>query len=575
MSRIRQLFESVRHSRPEQIAHRIRLDVKRRLRDRAPRFAGLGVTRSAPPAAPDPPLPPFPPRTDLVCGTGDDLRARFLGVECPLATPIPWHVAGLPRDRQLHQMTLHYMEYLEAVDDAAFESLVLDWVAANPAERPGAWFDGWNSFALSIRVVVWMQQCARRGSFPPRVLTSLAEQIRFLEHNLELDLGGNHLVKNVKALLWAGRFFEGDEAMRWTAHGRSLLSQVLDEQVLPDGLHYERSPAYHAQVLADLLECHVALRPGEDRDRLGRVLVRMAGAMADLTHPDGLPCLFNDGALHMAYSTETCLEALGSIVGTRPEPRDRFALTDAGYFGARDGDDLVVFDCGPIAPDDLPAHGHGDILAFEWTVDGRRVVIDTGVFEYHPGERRARSRATPAHNTVTVDDADQCEFWSAFRVARRARVEVLHHGDVPGGFRLRGRHDGFRRQAGRPIHVREAICTPRRIEVRDIVEGGRGQAVRARILVAPGFEVRPQPGGAILTDGSVNATLRTDAPLRIVKAPWYPDFGVERATVQIVLDYGSAPCSAGFTLEADGERSTARTGLPSNPSSRSGNAISS
>jgi uncharacterized heparinase superfamily protein len=96
-------------------------------------------------------------------------------------------------------------------------------------------------------------------------------------------------------------------------------------------------------------------------------------------------------------------------------------------------------------PDVLPAHGHGDILGFEWTVAGRRLVVDTGVFEYAPGERRRKSRSTEAHNTVTVDGADQCEFYGEFRVARRARVTV-ERADVGGGrIEVTASHDGFTR----------------------------------------------------------------------------------------------------------------------------------
>ena len=69
-----------------------------------------------------------------------------------------------------------------------------------------------------------MQQLARRGdrlpsTFRSEVEASLTEQIRFLVHNLETDILGNHLIKNVKALLWAGAFFSGAEAERWRALG--------------------------------------------------------------------------------------------------------------------------------------------------------------------------------------------------------------------------------------------------------------------------------------------------------------------------------------------------------------------
>ena len=45
---------------------------------------------------------------------------------------------------------------------------------------------------------------------------------------------------------------------------RQLLASELDEQVLADGMHYERSPAYHCQVLADLID----MRPWLEGDLL-------------------------------------------------------------------------------------------------------------------------------------------------------------------------------------------------------------------------------------------------------------------------------------------------------------------
>jgi hypothetical protein len=64
----------------------------------------------------------------------------------------------------------------------------------------GAWKDFWNSYALSVRVVVWLQQLARRTSrlSPDLVVeASAVEQLVFLERNLETDICGNH----IKALI--------------------------------------------------------------------------------------------------------------------------------------------------------------------------------------------------------------------------------------------------------------------------------------------------------------------------------------------------------------------------------------
>ena len=106
----------------------------------------------------------------------------------------------------------------------------------------GAWYGCSSTLCAARR---WMRLPGQR------LLGSLARQLRFLERNLELDLGGNHLIKNIKALLWAGRFFENGEAARWQAKGETLLRRELEEQILADGMHYERSPAYHGQVFVD------------------------------------------------------------------------------------------------------------------------------------------------------------------------------------------------------------------------------------------------------------------------------------------------------------------------------------
>ena len=75
----------------------------------------------------------------------------------------------------------------------------------------------------------------------------------------------------------------------------------------------------------------------------------------------------------------------------------------------------------PIGPDYQPGHAHGDLLSFELSFAGRRVVTDSGVHGYDGDPLRAWCRSTHAHNTVEIDGQSQCEFWSVFRVARRAR----------------------------------------------------------------------------------------------------------------------------------------------------------
>ena len=161
----------------------------------------------------------------------------------------------------------------------------------------------------------------------------------------------------------------------------------------------------------------------------------MAQVSADLTHPDGGPVLFNDSGLTMAYSPAECLDVYERLYGRRPGTRRSFAFEAAGYYGMRSDELYMVADCGRIAPDDLPAHGHGDVLSFELSVAGSRIIVDQGVFEYIAGEKRQRARAAWSHNTLCFEGADQADFFGAFRCGRRPNVMVLTYEALPGRFR--------------------------------------------------------------------------------------------------------------------------------------------
>ena len=455
------------------LVRRAQLGVRRKLRDHLPLKA---ADLAAPPLATCQPLPLFAPRA-ISYHSGEGTHTfTFLNRPLVMQGRIDWSTTGLPVRDQLWRMNLHYMEYLESVDDDAFSTLVDGWIDATPASGRGAWRDSWNSYALSLRVVVWMQQLALRAGrlgnmFVRRTGTSLAAQLRFLEDNLETDLGGNHLVKNIKTLIWASAYFSGPEAKRWRTKGLDLLSEELDKQFLADGMHDERSASYHCQALADLLECRHALSEDPLGGRLDAVLHRMAQVTADLAHPDGGPVLFNDAGLAMAYRPAECLDVYVRLLGRRPEPRAVFALHDAGYYGLRGGDTYLVADCGRIAPDDLPAHGHGDVLSFEWSVAGQRIIVDQGVYEYSAGVCRQRARAAASHNTLCFEGADQADFFGGFRCGRRPNVRLLAYVPTGGGFVLEGTHDGFRELPGQPRHVRRFDALPGRLVIEDRIEG--------------------------------------------------------------------------------------------------------
>jgi uncharacterized heparinase superfamily protein len=378
---------------------------------------------------------------------------------------------------------------------------------------------------------------------------SLAAQLRFLAGHLETDLRGNHLIKNLRGLLWGGAVFAGSEAERWRDLGSRLLARELDEQVLADGCHYERSPAYQCQVLEDLIECRAALPEGELRRRLDDALARMVRASLLLAHPDGLVAGFNDGGLGMARPPAELASAFERLTGlTVTAPDGPFALPEAGYWGLKAPGERLVIDCGPFSPAYLPGHAHCDILSLEWSTGGRRILVDQGTYQYAAGPRRRASRSTLHHNTVSVAGAEQSDIYGAFRCGRRARAQLLGwhpEGDSVG---LSGTHDGFDRLPGRPRHSREVEAAPGRLVIRDRVEGGTGQEAVSRLLLHPDCTVDLDGQRGVLRCGSVAVTIEADAPLKAEEAEWYPDLYVARYTVRLALRLRSDGLAVGVRL---------------------------
>lgn len=487
------------------------------------------------------PASPFPPQADRIVRTAEGWRLALPWGAMTLSEPVVWH--GRPGAGQGagELNNLHYMDFAESLDDAALAAFVTSWIDANPLHAPDAVRFAWRPYNLSLRVAAWARELARRGGrLPPevrqRMAASLAAQLRFLARHLETDLRGNHLIKNLRGLLWGSAVLAGPEAEGWRALGSRLLERELGEQVLADGCHYERSPAYQCQVLEDLIECRAALPESALRRRLDEALARMAQASLLLTHPDGLVAGLNDGGLTMARPPAELASAVARLTGRAVAAEDGpFALAEAGYWGLRAAGELLVIDCGPFSPPYLPGHAHCDMLSLEWSTGGRRILVDQGTYQYAAGPRRRASRSTLHHNTVSVGGSEQSDIYGAFRCGRRARAALLAWQPEGEGCRLVGTHDGFDRLDGRPRHIREFEAAPGRLVIRDRVEGGAGQEAVSRLLLHPDCTAELDGPRGILRSGSVAVAIEADVPIGAGEAEWYPDLYVARPTTRLIL----------------------------------------
>jgi len=480
---ISQLYHTLRWLRPRQIVGQLHYHMPRPL-ERPQSWARR-------PVAPDPgrrwaPHAEFLP-PGLQHNGAEALRAgefSFLNRSERLGWPPRWEIPELP---PLWQYNLHYFEYLWALPYEDGCALVRDWFARYELARGRP---GWDPYPVSLRIENWCAYFFGRhraraegdAELAAQLWGSLQLQAEWLAAHLEYRLLGNHLLENAAALAFCGACFEGSQAEAWLRTGLELLARELPEQVLPDGGHFERSPMYHARV-AYLLG--MLLNTGNQAlERCVREpLERMLGALDKLRHPDGEIALLNDSAFGIANHPSQLAEPASST--------GCFALPDTGYYGARSAaGHYVVCDAAPIGPDYIPGHAHGDIFSFELSLGGQRVIVDAGVYGYDADAMRGYCRSTRAHNTVEVEGEDQCEFWAAFRVARRGRPRDVAWSEIEAGFRLEGWHDGYERLAGRARHRRSFRWHPEGVLlVRDLVTAKREVSVRSRLHLHPSCEL--------------------------------------------------------------------------------------
>lgn len=526
------LYHTIRHLKPVQIYGRALMRLPRRgiAATPAPRLrASIGTW-----------TPAIVRPATLV----DRWRVRFLNEDGEIALPEQWND---PAKEKLWLYNLHYFDDLAADSDEAHRKMQRELVARWIAENPPGIGNGWEPYPLSLRIANWVKWALAGEPLTPEWRDSLAMQVRHLRQHLEWHLLGNHLAANAKALVLAGLYFDGAEADGWLEKGLAIYARELPEQVLADGAHFELSPMYHATILEDLLDILNAARC-YDRTAcpllcdLPEITQRMRRWLQAMTHPDGGPAFFNDAAFAIAPSHAE-LEAYASRLGCpplQPVAEGVVHLAASGYVRVARGDLVAFLDLAAVGPDYIPGHAHADTLSFELSLGRERIIVNSGTSTYASGRLRAAQRATAAHSTVTIGDANSSEVWASFRVGRRARVSGVSVGMDGGDIVVTGSHDGYSRLPGRPCHRRTWRFSAGALSVVDEIEGGAGHCATARLhLGAAVTAVAEASGhaGVAVTAAGRRIAWRSDATARIETGHWYPEFGKSMPNRAIVAEF--------------------------------------
>jgi hypothetical protein len=521
---------------PRQLAARAQVMLRRRLYAAWPERPIEAARRAAAGAVPADSLPRLP--LPLVAPEGIDAvraraeafaagRFRYLNSEADYRSGIRW------RDPERMPLWRYQLQYLGSVLDCALAgnrdaagAILASW----RAEFGARWDkEAWHPYPASLRLSNLCHAAAALGSFDalgPGTAEVVATHAAYVRAHLEHDVGGNHLLENLRALSCAGAFLRGAPP----AEGRDCgFAAALAAQLLEDGGHYELSPMYHGIVLWRTLE--VPALTGETAlGVLPDPVTRMRAFLAGILCPDGEIPLLGDSARNFAPPAAALL---GDV--RRPDRLGVACFPDAGLHVFHGDGVWAILDAGPVCPDALPAHGQADSLTVEVWCGGRRIVGDPGVAEY-TGPERAWGRSSRAHSTVTVDDRDTSEAYGSFRVGGRATIDRV--------------------MTRRERDEVTAVMTPWGVDARftrivrledqrrafRIVDDGLvplRSTGRSRLHLAPGVRVVEVGDGAtslVVTDDIVRVRITAVNPVRLEPGRSSPEFGLVLPTTIVVQD---------------------------------------
>lgn len=536
-------FHTIRHLRPVQIYGRL-----------LSRIPLPSFNRSNPPRrqVPEEWIAPARRHASLVAPT----RFRFLNDEREVAGALDWDPPSLAK---LWLYNLHYFDDLNAQGSdgrtAWHRALLERWIVEN-LRGIGV---GWEPYPTSLRVVNWIKWLLSGNEPGDRLLQSLAVQSRHLAQRVEIHLLGNHIFANAKALLFAGFFFKGREADRWRERGAAILRREIEEQILPDGGHFERSPMYHSVVLEDILDCINLMKTyraddGELAERMSRKASSMLVFLKDIVHPDGELPFFNDTAIAISPPPRELI-AYAERLGLRaPGPAaDRLiAKPDFGLWVLNGDDERMIADAGWIGPDYLPAHAHCDTLSYELSLAGTRFIVNSGVYAYQ-GPDRHFFRSTAAHNTVRIDGEEQHEIWAAFRVARRGYPVGVLAEESEGSIRFLAAHNGYQRLRGKPLHTRTITYRDKIWTIEDRIDGHGSHRAEGYIHLHPDVVItdsRDTSMDCLVGSSAVRIRLTSGDRLVIDKGWYSPEFGLRfENPVLVIRKEGPLPLSLGYCIQ--------------------------
>jgi len=360
---------------------------------------------------------------------------------------------------KLWTYNLNYFDFLSQNDSIEFgDCLIRDFISKLNYNSIGL-----DPYPIGLRGINWIKFFTYHNIKNRDFDNSLYGQYYILLNNIEYHLLGNHLLENGFSLIFGAYYFR-DEVLYNKA--KEILIDELNEQILDDGGHFERSPMYHQIILFRLLDIINLVKNNseyKDDSKLLEFLEDrasiMLGWIEQMTFKNGSIPLFYDSSNKVAPTTAQLFEYAKRLnISTKKLP-----LNSSGYRKFIGNRYEIAISIGDIKASYIAGHAHSDIFTFEIYLDNKPFIVDRGISTYEANRQRDIERSSFSHNVVEVNGENQNEVWGGFRVANRAKVTSFsENGNV-----IEATHNGYKKFG--VLHTRKWIVEKDKIVIEDFL----------------------------------------------------------------------------------------------------------
>ncbi len=376
------------------------------------------------------------------------------------------------------------------------ERQLSDWAAQNPFLYSIHWTSGLEVAIRTINLIHTYRVLHITHHLTQQLDQLIRQQVElsfdYLSNHLsQYSSANNHLIAELSALCILCSYFTSPKLDKALSKFKLQLFEEIDRQINDDGVNFELSTRYHAEVLDHISHALLFLKIAdiETPDFVECKLGKAFAFITDTILPSGISTEFSDSddghlvypyfdknyciyhsqyvtgiLLHqIAHSTSLPLKMdarnylLFGEAGSKQlqalEPKKETekpglkSYAKSGYYFLHDWElsAKISFDAGPIGDPITAAHGHSDLLHFIFEQHGFPYIIDPGTYQYHTAYSfwRKYFRGATAHNTIVVNRRNHATANNRMSWVNRPAISVLDTKETDHTLQCKAQHTAF------------------------------------------------------------------------------------------------------------------------------------